>query len=160
VKNWFQMTLAAALLAALASPAAAAPDASVPCYSIAQAFARGKRSPQIRFAKIFEEHAVVTTPSYRVALERLRFFYGHETYGPQIRELLKGDPLLRFDELDRFLTANLSNISRASFYREGFVTLQLAKPESVVIIPVSLVTVKMSEALLDRYKRLDPALFR
>jgi hypothetical protein len=160
--GWFgKGVAAAAVLAALsAGSAAAAPDASVPRYSIGQAFTRGQRSPQLRFARIFDEHAVVTSTSYRVTPERVRFFYHHPSYGPQIRELLKGDPLLRFDELDRFLTANLYNFSRASFYREGFVTLQLVKPESVVIIPVSLVTVKRSEALIDRYMRLEPALFR
>lgn len=132
--------------------------AAVPEYTIGQAFSAGKRSKEIRLGKVFDEHAIIKTSSYRVSPDKVRYFYFHETYGPQIRALLKGDPIIRLDDVDKFMTKNIGRISRASFYREGFVTLQL--PEHVMIIPVSLVTVRRCEEAVQKVMKIDPALFQ
>lgn len=133
---------------------------AVPEYTIAQAFGKAKRSKEIRFGKVFEEHAIIKTTSYRVQPETVRRFYFHETYGPKIRALLKSDPIIRQEEVDRFITKNIGRLRRASFYREGFVTLQMANPEHVMIIPVSLVTVRKSEEVIRKYMKLEPGLFQ
>jgi hypothetical protein len=155
--------LVSALLLALAcqgSLAGIGHAGPVPEYTIGQLFAASPRSKEIRFAKVVEQRARIITPSWFVQPDKLRHFYFHETYGPQIRALLKDDPIIRHEEVDRFLRKNIGRIRRASFYREGFVTLQLADPESGVIIPVSLLTVRRSEEAIRKHLELSPGLFQ
>jgi hypothetical protein len=151
--------LSAAFLVSLLAPGAAA-EPVVPQYTITQLFKAGERSKEIRFGKEFSEHAVITSPSYRVTAEQVRFFYGDGEFGPLIRGLLREDPIVRFEDVDRFLGRNLGRIRQASFYREGFVTLQLEKPQTVMIIPFSLVTVRKSEELIRKYLKIRPELFQ
>ena len=155
--------LACALLLALAcqgSLTGIGHAGAVPEYTIGQLFAASPRSKEIRFAKVVEQRARIITPSWFVQPDKLRHFYFHETWGPQIRDLLKDDPIIRHEEVDRFLRKNIARIRRASFYREGFVTLQLADPEGGVIIPVSLLTVRRSEEAIRNHLELTPGLFR
>jgi len=154
--------LACALLLALAcqgSLTGIGHAGAVPEYTIGQLFAASPRSKEIRFAKVVEQRARIITPSWFVQPDKLRYFYFHETWGPQIRDLLKDDPIIRHEEVDRFLRKNIGRIRRASFYREGFVTLQLADPEGGVIIPVSLLTVRRSEEAIRKHLELTPGLF-
>jgi len=133
---------------------------SIPEYSIGQLFAASQASKDIRFAKVVEQRVRITTPSWFLQPDKLSYFYFHETYGPRIRALLKDDPIIRHEEVDRFLRNNIGRIRRASFYREGFVTLQLVNPEGGVIIPVSLLTVRRSEEAIQNYLELKPDIFR
>jgi hypothetical protein len=132
----------------------------VPEYTIGQLFATSPRSKEIRFAKVVEQRARIITPSWFVQPDKLRYFYFHETFGPQISALLKDDSIIRHEEVDRFLRKNIGRIRRASFYREGFVTLQLADPDGGVIIPVSLLTVRRSEEAVRKHLELTPGLFQ
>jgi len=132
----------------------------LPEYTIGQLFAASSQSKDIRFAKVVDKRVRIITPSWYVQPDKLRHFYFHETYGPQIRALLKDDPIIRHEEVDRFLRKNINRIRRVSFYREGFVTLQLAHPEDGVIIPISLLTVGRSEEAIRKHLDLAPGLFR
>jgi hypothetical protein len=132
----------------------------VPEFTIGQLFAASPRSKEIRFAKVVEQRVRIITPSWFVLPDKLRHYYFHATWGPQISALLKDDPIIRHEEVDRFLRKNLSRIQRVSFYREGFVTLQLTDPEGGVIIPVSLLTVRRSEDAIRKRLELTPGLFR
>ena len=133
---------------------------AVPEYTIGQLFAASPRSKDIRFAKVVEQRVRIITPSWFVQPDKLRHFYFHETWGPQISALLKDDPIIRHEEVDRFLRKNIGRIRRASFYREGFVTLRLADPDGGVIIPVSLMTVRRSEEAVRKHLELTPGLFQ
>ena len=155
--------LVCALLLALACqgwPAGIGHAGPIPEFTIGQLFAASPRSKEIRFAKVVEKRVRIITPSWFVPPDKLRHYYFHATWGPQISALLKDDPIIRHAEVDRFLRKNLSRIQRVSFYREGFVTLQLTDPEGGVIIPVSLLTVRRSEEAIRNHLELTPGLFR
>lgn len=132
---------------------------TVPEYTIDELFAASPRSKDIRFAKVVEKRARIITPSWYIQPEKLRHFYFHETYGPQIRALLKADPIIRYEDVDRFLKKNISRVRRTSFYSQGFVTLQLADPDGGMIIPVSLLTVRRSEEAVRKHLERTPGLF-
>lgn len=50
---------------------------------------------------------------------------------------------------------NLDNIHHVSLYEEGFILVQLNKPQKVLIVAVSLVTVKKSEEAVRAYLKLQ-----
>lgn len=127
----------------------------VPEYTIAQVFTLAKRAKDVKFAKVFDDHAIITSSSYRVPGEKIGFYYFHAEYGPQIRKLLKEDYIVNFQDIDIFLRKNINNIQRVSFYPEGFISLQMHKPQYVMLIPVSLTTVRKSEQVLKSYLKME-----
>lgn len=161
------LLLLAALLFAAAAPAAAAtPTAAAPAaagtqsYSIAQLYTAAKPLPGVRYAKTYDRHAYVVTASYRVLPEKLRRAWEHPRYGAQIRALLADDYFLRSGQFETFFANNLGNIGKASFFSEGFVMLQLQRPEQVVIVPVSIATVQKADAAVRAALKESPELFR
>lgn len=143
------------LLFLLPAAALATPD-----YRISELYLAAQPLPELPLARHYDAAARIVSPSWRLEPQALQQIYLHPTFAPQIREILAADPLVRFAALDRFLRANFGRVQRASFYREGFVTLQLAAPQTTVIVPVSLATVDRGEAALRRNLPLAPELFR
>lgn len=131
-------------LLCLAAPAAA--GSGTASYSIAQLYAAAAPLPGVRFAKVYDRHAYIVTPSYRLQPETLRFLWGHPEYGAQIRALLADDYFLRDGRFAAFFAANLDRLGKASFFDAGFILLQLQGPERAVIVPVSIVTARRAEA--------------
>ena len=122
--------------------------AAPPKYTIAQLYSAAKRAPEIKGAKSFADHAVITSASYRVEKGNVLHYYYHPEYGRQIKGLLEKDTFVSWWEVDTFMRRNSGRIHHVSLYPEGFVLVQLEGPEQVLIIPVSLVTVRRSEALI------------
>lgn len=145
--------LLAALLAGLflTVPVAAAP----PQYTIAQLYAAAKRAPEIKHAKSFAANAVITSASYRVEKKNVLHYYFHPEYGAQIKALLEKDSFVSWWEVDGFMRRNSGRIHHVSLYPEGFVLVQLDNPQTVLLIPVSLVTVQRSEALVKAHLKLQ-----
>jgi hypothetical protein len=140
--------IAAILL--LATAAQAAP----PQYTIAQLYSAAQRAPEIKGAKRVTEHALIVTPSYRVDQANLLHYYFHPQYGRQIKQLLEKDTFVRYWEVDAFLRRHQGRIHHVSLYPEGFVLVQLDNPQQVLIIPVSLVTVRRSEEIVKAHLKL------
>jgi hypothetical protein len=133
---------------------AATAQAAPPQYTIAQLYAKGVRAPEIKGAKIITEHALIVTPSYRVERGNVLHYYHHPAYGRQIKELLEKDTFVRYWEVDAFMRRHQGRIHHVSLYPEGFVLVQLDNPQQVLIIPVSLVTVRRSEEIVKAHLRL------
>jgi hypothetical protein len=133
---------------------------ATPEYRIAELYLAGAPLAELPSARHFDAAARIVSPSWRLEPQALEKIYLHPTFAPQIREILAADPLVHFAVLDRFLRGNFSRLQRASFYREGFVTLQLAAPQTTVIVPLSLATVSRGEEAVRRNLPLAPELFR
>ncbi len=131
-----------------------------PEYRIDQLYLAAAPLSEIPLARHFDDAARIVTPSWRLEPQALEQIYGHPIFAPQIREILEADPLVRFAALDGYLRRNFSRLQRASFYREGFVTLQYSAPVTTIIVPLSLVTVSRGEEALRRNLPLAPELFR
>lgn len=129
--------------------------AAPPQYTIAQLYSAAKRSTEIRCAKNFTENAVITSASYRVDKGNVLHYYFHPEYGRQIRELLEKDTFVSWREVDGFMRRNSGRIHHVSLYPEGFVLLQLDNPQTVLIIPVSLVTVRRGEETVKAHLKLQ-----
>jgi uncharacterized protein VirK/YbjX len=150
-----RLLLLAFLLSLLPHGACASPE-----YRIAELYLAAAPLPELPLARHFDAAAHIVSPSWRLAPQALEQIYLHPTFAPQIRALLEADPLVRFAVLDRYLRRNFARLQRASFYREGFVTLQYAAPQTTIIVPLSLVTVSRGEEALRRNLPLAPELFR
>jgi hypothetical protein len=137
------------LLAATLSAHAAPPQ-----YTIAQLYSAAQRAPELKGAKRVTEHAVIVTPSYRVDKANLLHYYFHPHYGRQIKELLEKDSFVRYWEVDAFLRRQQGRIHHVSLYPEGFILVQLESPQQVLILPVSLVTVRRSEEIVRAHLKL------
>ena len=145
------MTIVLLLLVATATAAHAAPAQ----YTITQLYSAGKRAPEIKGAKSFADHAVIVTPSYRVEKGNVLHYYNHPQYGRQIRELLEKDTFVSWWEVDGFMRRHQGRIHHVSLYPEGFVLVQLDNPQQVLVIPVSLVTVRRSEEIVRAHLKLQ-----
>lgn len=143
--------LALILVLGMVRPLPAAP----PQYTIAQLYSAAKRAPAIMGGKSFAGHAVIISPSYRVECGEFRQYYFHPEYGQQIKALLEQDVFVNWGQIDRFVRRNLARIHHVSLYEEGFILMQLEKPQEVLIIPVSLVTVRKSEQVVRSYLKLQ-----
>ena len=75
--------------------------------TITELYAAARRSKDVRLARVVVESARVVTPSWRIEPQQLRRFYHHPDYAPQIRALLRADPFVRLEDVERFLEANL-----------------------------------------------------
>lgn len=133
---------------------AVAAQAAPPQYTISQLYTKGARAPEIKGAKSVTEHALIVTPSYRVEKGNLLHYYFHPQYGRQIKELLEKDTFVRYWEVDAFMRRHQGRIHHVSLYPEGFVLVQLDNPQQVLIIPVSLVTVRRSEEIVKAHLKL------
>jgi hypothetical protein len=136
------------LLATLVLAMPWAVPAAPPQYTIAQLYNVAMRAPEIKGAKSFADHAVITSASYRVDKGNVTHYYYHPDYGRQIKGLLEKDTFVSWWEIDTFMRRNSGRIHHVSLYPEGFVLVQLEKPQQVLIIPVSLVTVRRSEEII------------
>ncbi len=123
-------------------------------YTITQLYTAGKRAPEIKGARSVTEHALIVTPSYRVEKGNVLHYYHHPQYGRQIRELLEKDTFVSWWEVDGFMRRHQGRIHHVSLYPEGFVLVQLDNPQQVLIIPVSLVTVRRSEEIVRAHLQL------
>jgi hypothetical protein len=143
-----------ALVLCLLLSTVATASASPPQYTITQLYGAAKRAPEIGGAKSFADHAVIVTPSYRVDKGNLLHYYHHPEYGRQIKELLEKDSFVSWLQVDNFMRRNQGRIHHVSLYPEGFVLVQLDNPRQVLIIPVSLVTVRRSEEIVKAHLQL------
>lgn len=145
--------LFALLLAAACLPAAVRGEAKK--LTIAQVYGAGQSVAGLSGARSYAEHAVITTASYRVSGGDAGFYYNHPVHGPQIRSLLEKDAFVKWGQVDSFMKRQGGRIDHVSLYPEGFVLVQLENPQQVVILPVSLVTVRRSEELIRAYLKLQ-----
>jgi uncharacterized protein YdeI (BOF family) len=143
-----------ALLMVLVLPAGVV-SASAPQYTISQFFSAAKGAPEMKGAKSFTDNALIITPSYRVSRAQLNEYFFHPEHGPQIKALLEKDPFVSWWQIDNFIRRNLGNIHHVSLYEEGFILVQLEKPQKVLILAVSLVTVRKSEEAVRAYLQLQ-----
>lgn len=149
------------LIGPTALPAAAAPAADdTASYTIAQLYAAATPLPGVRFAKVYDRHAYIVTPSYRLLPDKLRLLWEHPQYGAQIRALLADDYFLRDGRFATFFADNLDNLGKASFFDAGFVMLQLRNPQRTVIVPVSIVTVQKADAAVRAAIKSAPQLLQ
>lgn len=156
IKNFPVSRLAAVfLLALLAQAAAWAVQAAPPQYTIAQLYSAASLAPEIKGAKSFAENAIITSASYRVEKDNVRHYYYHPEHGRQIKALLEKDTFVSWWEIDNFMRRNSRRIHHVSLYPEGFVLVQLENPQKVLIIPVSLVTVRRSEEIVKAHLTLQ-----
>jgi hypothetical protein len=139
----------------LAVPLADVGWAKPPQYTIGQFYAAAKYTPELKGARSFTENALIITPSYRVSKEQLKEYFFHPEHGRQIKELLEKDTFVSWWQIDGFVRRNLDNIHHVSLYEEGFILVQLDKPQKVLILAVSLVTVRKSEAAVRAYLKLQ-----
>ena len=130
-------------------------QAAPPRYTIAQLYSAAKRAPEIKGAKSFADHAVITSASYRVEQGNVKHYYFHPDYGRQIKALLEKDTFVSWWEIDTFMRRNSGRIHHVSLYPEGFILVQLENPQQVMIIPVSLVTVRRSEEIVKAHLKLQ-----
>jgi hypothetical protein len=145
-----RLIIASILLLATLSAHAAPPQ-----YTIAQLYSAAQRAPELKGAKRVTEHAIIVTPSYRVDKANLLHYYFHPHYGRQIKDLLEKDSFVRYWEVDAFLRRQQGRIHHVSLYPEGFILVQLQSPQQVLILPVSLVTVRRSEELVKAQLKLQ-----
>lgn len=130
-------------------------SAKAPEYTIGQFYAAARMAPELKGARSFTENALIVTPSYRVSREQLNKYFFHPEHGAQIKALLEKDPFVNWWQIDGFVRRHLGNIHHVSLYEQGFILVQLEKPQKVLILAVSLVTVKKSEELVKRYLQLQ-----
>ena len=130
-------------------------QASAPEYTIAKLYSAAKGAPELKGARSFSENALIVTPSYRVAKEQVSHYYFHPEYGPQIKALLERDTFVNWWQIDSFMRRNIGRIHHVSLYEEGFILVQLENPQKVLILPVSLVTVRKSEEAVRAYLKLQ-----
>ena len=130
-------------------------QAAPPQYTIAQLYSAAKRAPEIKGAKSFADHAVITSASYRVEKDNVKHYYFHPDYGRQIKALLEKDTFVSWWEIDNFMRRSSARIHHLSLYPEGFILVQLENPQQVLIIPVSLVTVRRSEEIVKAHLKLQ-----
>ena len=130
-------------------------QASPPQYTITQLFTAAKATPEVKGARSFTENALIVTPSYRVDKGQVSYYYFHPEYGKQIRELLEKDTFVNWWQVDNFVRRNIGNIHHVSLYEEGFILVQLDNPQKVLVLPVSLVTVRKSEEVVRAHLKLQ-----
>ena len=130
-------------------------SAKPPEYSIGQFYAAAKMAPELKGGRNFTENALIITPSYRVSREMLRQYFFDPVHGAKIKALLEKDPYVSWWQIDSFVRRNLNNIHHVSLYEEGFILVQLEKPQKVLILAVSLVTVRKSEETVRAYLKLQ-----
>ncbi|MHB8709383.1 MAG: hypothetical protein ACYC9I_10950 [Desulfuromonadales bacterium] len=143
------------LLVLLAFGAVCPAQASPPQYTIAQVYAAAKGAPEMKGARSFAEHALIITPSYRVEKGQLNHYFFHPEYGRQIKALLEKDIFVSWWQIDNFVRRNIGRIHHVSLYEEGFILVQLENPQKVLILPVSLVTVRKSEQIVRAHLKLQ-----
>lgn len=129
--------------------------ASPPKYTIAQLYSAAKGAPEMKGAKSFSENALIITPSYRVDKGQFNHYFFHPEYGKQIKALLEKDTFISWWQIDTFVRRNIGRIHHVSLYEEGFILVQLENPQKVLILPVSLVTVRKSEQIVRAYLKLQ-----
>ncbi len=129
--------------------------ATAPQYTIAQLYSAAKGAPEMKGAKSFSENALIITPSYRVDKGQLNHYFFHPEYGKQIKALLEKDTFVSWWQIDTFVRRNIGRIHHVSLYEEGFILVQLENPQKVLILPVSLVTVRKSEQIVRAYLKLQ-----
>jgi hypothetical protein len=129
--------------------------AAPPQYTIAQLYSAAKGAPELKGAKSFAENALIVTPSYRVDKEQLNHYYFHPEYGQQIKSLLEKDTFVNWWQVDSFVRKNIGRIHHVSLYEAGFILVQMESPQKVLILPVSLVTVRKSEQIVKSYLKLQ-----
>lgn len=130
-------------------------QAAPPQYTIGQFYAAARYAPEMKGARSFTENALIVTPSYRVSKEQLSQYFFHPEHGRQIRELLEKDSYVSWWQIDGFVRRNLGRIHHVSLYEQGFILVQLENPQKVLILPVSLVTVRKSEQIVRAYLKLQ-----
>ncbi len=130
-------------------------SAKPPEYTISQFFSAAKMAPELKGARSFTENALIVTPSYRVSREMLSQYFFDAEHGAKIRELLEKDPFVSWWQIDNFVRRNLNNIHHISLYEQGFILVQLEKPQKVLILAISLVTVKKGEEAVKAYLKLQ-----
>lgn len=130
-------------------------SAKAPEYTIGQFYAAAKMAPELKGARSFTENALIVTPSYRVSKEQLNRYFFDPEHGAQIKTLLEKDPFVNWWQIDNFVRRNLGNIHHVSLYEQGFILVQLEKPQKVLILAVSLVTVRKSEEIVKAYLKLQ-----
>ena len=130
-------------------------QASPPQYTIGQLYSAAKGAPELKGARNFSENAVIVTPSYRVEKSQFNRYYFDPEYGRQIRELLEKDTFISWWQVDDFVKRNLGRIHHVSLYEQGFILVQLENPQKVLLLPVSLVTVRKSEEAVRAYLKLQ-----
>jgi hypothetical protein len=148
-------TAAILLTILLTSGAVGRVQATPPQYTIGQFYAAAKSAPEMKGARSFTENALIVTPSYRVSNAQLRDYFFHPEHGRQIRELLEKDTFVSWWQIDTFVRRNLGRIHHVSLYEQGFILVQLENPQKVLILPVSLVTVRKSEQIVRNYLKLQ-----
>jgi len=129
--------------------------ASPPQYTISQLYSAAKGAPEMKGAKSFAENALIVTPSYRVDKGQLNHYFFDPEYGRQIKALLEKDTFVSWWQIDNFVRRNIGRIHHVSLYEEGFILVQLENPQKVLILPVSLVTVRKSEQIVRAYLKLQ-----
>ena len=129
--------------------------ATPPQYTIGEFYAATKGAPEMKGARSFAEHALIVTPSYRIDRGQLNHYFFHPDYGKQIKALLEKDTFVSWWQIDTFVRRNLNRIHHVSLYEQGFILVQLENPQKVLILPVSLVTVRKSEEVVRAYLKLQ-----
>jgi len=124
-------------------------------YTIGQFYATAKMAPELKGGRSFTENALIITPSYRVSREMLSQYFFDSEHGAKIKALLEKDPFVSWWQIDSFVRRNLNNIHHVSLYEEGFILVQMEKPQKVLILAVSLVTVRKSEEAVRAYLKLQ-----
>lgn len=130
-------------------------QAAPPQYTIAQLYGAAKQAPELKGARSFADNALIITPSFRVSNEQLKRYFFHPEHGQQIRALLEKDSFVSWWQIDNFVRRNIGNIHHVSLYEEGFILVQLNSPQKVLLLPVSLVTVRKSEQIVRTYLKLQ-----
>lgn len=129
--------------------------ATPPQYTIGQFYAAAKGAPEMKGARNFTDNAVIVTPSYRVSREQFSEYFFHPEHGRKIKALLEKDPFVSWWQIDGFVRRNLGRIHHVSLYDQGFILVQLENPQKVLILAVSLVTVRKSEEAVRAYLKLQ-----
>ena len=130
-------------------------SAKAPEYTIGQFYAAAKMAPELKGARSFTENALIVTPSYRVSREQLSQYFFHPEHGAKIKALLEKDPYVSWWQIDNFVRRNLGNIHHVSLYDQGFILVQLEKPQKVLILAIGLVTVRKGEEAVKAYLQLQ-----
>lgn len=130
-------------------------SAKPPEYTIGQFYAAAKLAPEMKGARSFTDNALIITPSYRVSREQLSQYFFHPEHGAKIKALLEKDPYVSWWQIDSFVRRNLNNIHHVSLYDQGFILVQLEKPQKVLILAIGLATVSKGEAAVKAYLKLQ-----
>ena len=130
-------------------------SAKAPEYTIGQFYAAARMAPELKGARSFTKNALIVTPSYRVSREQLRQYFFHPEHGAKIKALLEKDPYVSWWQIDSFVRRNLGNIHHVSLYDQGFILVQLEKPQKVLILAIGLTTVRKGEEAVKAYLQLQ-----